>query len=287
MLFVFRLRKDDILFLQYPVKKYFVFLCQFAKFRKASSIVFIHDLGSFRRGKVKVPQEIKKLMKADYLIAANTAMRSWLLDHGYSHPVGIMGFHDYLANSSPKRSPSIERTYITVAYAGGLAKRKNIFLEKLSHQSFSYKLLLYGNNKDLELCNDKNIIQHPFMKDTDFIENVRANFGLIWDGDNLDECSGPWGEYLKYNSPHKASFYIRAGLPLIIWQNAALAPVIEEEGIGITIDSLNDLDDILNNITKEHYAFMKENVSRINAQISTGHNLRTALLQAIDSISKG
>ena len=285
-LLVLRLRKGDILFLQYPVKKYFVFLCQFARFRKASSIVFIHDLGSFRRGKVKVPKEIKKLMNADYLIAANTAMRSWLLDHGYSHPVGAMGFHDYLADSSPKDSPSLEPTNITVAYAGGLAKRKNSFLEKLSHQSFSYKLLLYGNNKDLELCDNKNIIRHPFMKDTDFIEKVQANFGLIWDGDSLDECSGPWGEYLKYNSPHKASFYIRAGLPLIIWRCAALAPLVEEEGIGILIDSLQELDHILKDMTSERYEKMIENISRVNAQISNGQCLKNALLKAMESFNQ-
>ena len=263
-LLVLRLRKGDILFLQYPVKKYFVFLCRFARFRKASSIVFIHDLGSFRRGKVKVPKEIKKLMNADYLIAANTAMRSWLLDYGYSHPVGVMGFHDYLADSSPKDSPSLEPTNITVAYAGGLAKRKNSFLEQLSHQSFSYKLLLY----------------------TDFIEKVQANFGLIWDGDSLDECSGPWGEYLKYNSPHKASFYIRAGLPLIIWRCAALAPLVEEEGIGILIDSLQELDHILKDMTSERYEKMIENISRVNAQISNGQCLKNALLKAMESFNQ-
>lgn len=282
-MFVFRIRKRDILFLQYPVKKYFVFLCWYAKHRGANTIVFIHDLGSFRREKITVSAEIEKLMNTDYLIAANSAMRKWLLDKGYTHPVGAMGLHDYLTYASPK-SPLTVETQKTVVYAGGLAKRKNSFLEKLSCQSISYQLRLYGNNKDLELCMNNNIKLYPFLKDTDFINTIKAHYGLIWDGDSVDECSGAWGEYLKYNSPHKASFYLRAGLPLIIWREAALAPIIEQEGIGISISSLRDLDHILASISVENYKRMLENVRRVSNLISSGYSLRSALSKAIQSI---
>ena len=56
------------------------------------------------------------------------------------------------------------------------------------------------------------------------------------------------------NSPHNVSFYLRAGLPLIIWKEAAVAPIIEEAGAGIAINSLKELDEKLANLTLDDIA---------------------------------
>ena len=52
------LQKDDVLFLQYPVKKYFSFLCHIAHLKGARTVSLIHDLGSFRRKKLTIQKEI-------------------------------------------------------------------------------------------------------------------------------------------------------------------------------------------------------------------------------------
>ena len=57
----FRIRRGDVLFLQYPFKKYFAFVCNVAHRRGARVVTLIHDLGSFRRKKLTVPQEIARL----------------------------------------------------------------------------------------------------------------------------------------------------------------------------------------------------------------------------------
>ena len=74
-LLVLRLRKGDILFLQYPVKKYFVFLCRFARFRKASSIVFIHDLGSPLIEEEGIGILIDSLQELDHILKDMTSER--------------------------------------------------------------------------------------------------------------------------------------------------------------------------------------------------------------------
>ena len=104
------------------------------------------------------------------------------------------------------------------------------------------KFHLYGNMEDYDaVAKDKNIIWHGFMNADDFIKQVRGNFGLVWDGDSLEECHGDFGSYLKYNTPHKASFYLRAGLPIIVWKESAIAPLVEEKGVGFAINSLKEL----------------------------------------------
>ena len=107
----------------------------------------------------------------------------------------------------------------------------------------------------------------------------------MWDGDSLSSCTGSFGEYLRWNSPHKVSFYIRAGLPIIIWREAALASLVEQEGIGICVDSINELNDILPKITKEQMEDMRRNVERVSRQLADGHYLRTSLTKAVHEIT--
>ena len=57
----FKLRSGDILIIQYPLKKYYTLLCNIVHYRGAKVITLIHDLGSFRRKRLTVLQEIDRL----------------------------------------------------------------------------------------------------------------------------------------------------------------------------------------------------------------------------------
>ncbi len=124
----FCLKRGDILFLQYPVKKYFTFICRIAHLKGAKVVTLIHDLGSFRRKKLTVAQEIRRVSHADYIIAANPAMQQWLIEQGCLVPTGIQTIWDYLSKTpTPQERGEISRPY-GIVYAGGLSKRKNAFL---------------------------------------------------------------------------------------------------------------------------------------------------------------
>ena len=118
------------------------------------------------------------------------------------------------------------------------------------------------------------------------ISSVRGDFGLVWDGDSYSTCIGNYGEYLQYNNPHKVSLYVRCHLPLIIWEKAALASFVKEEGIGICINSLEELDDVLSMLSSSDYQKMKENVGRISSRLSEGYYFRQALSDAIGCLSE-
>lgn len=118
------LQKDDILFLQYPVKKYFSFLCHVAHLKGAKTISLIHDLGSFRRKKLTVAQELKRLSHTDYIIATNQAMKLWLEQQGLEKPIGALGFHDYLSPSVAADKKHQPNEVWNIVYAGSLNLRK-------------------------------------------------------------------------------------------------------------------------------------------------------------------
>ena len=280
------LQKDDVLFLQYPVKKYFSFLCHVAQLKGAHTVSLIHDLGSFRRKKLTIQKEINRLSNSDYIIASNEKMKGWLKEHGLQKPVGALGLFDY-RSASPCQEKATERGQIKVVYAGALSMKKNSFLVKQSQTLSSWQLLVCGNKEGLQgLQDNPQITYQGFVPSEEFIKHVDADFGLVWDGGSLDGCSGEYGQYLKWNSPHKVSFYLRAGLPLIIWKEAAVAPIIEKAGAGITIGSLEELDDILKALTLEDYQKIKAKTVIMAKRLNEGYFLHQALEEFYKHIIK-
>lgn len=268
------LQKDDVLFLQYPVKKYFSFLCHVAHLKGAKTVSLIHDLGSFRRKKLTIQKEINRLSNSDYIIASNEKMKGWLEEYGLQKPVGALGLFDYRSESKCPEEVT-EREQVKVVYAGALSMKKNSFLIELSKTLSHWQLLVCGNKEGLQgLQNNPLITYQGFVPSEEFIKHIDADFGLVWDGDSLDGCSGEYGQYLKWNSPHKVSFYLRAGLPLIIWKEAAVAPIIEEAGAGITIGSLEELDDKLANLTPEQKKEMKKQAVNLAQKLNKGRFLQ-------------
>lgn len=264
------LQKDDVLFLQYPVKKYFSFLCHVAHLKGAKTVSLIHDLGSFRRKKLTIQKEINRLSNSDYIIASNEKMKGWLEEYGLQKPVGALGLFDYRSESKCPEEVT-EREQVKVVYAGALSMKKNSFLIELSKTLSHWQLLICGNKEGLQgLQNNPLITYQGFVPSEEFIKHIDADFGLVWDGDSLDGCSGEYGQYLKWNSPHKVSFYLRAGLPLIIWKEAAVAPIIEEAGAGITISSLKELDGKLANLTPEQKKEMKKQAVNLAQKLNKG-----------------
>ena len=149
--------------------------------------------------------------------------------------------------------------------------KKNSFLVELSKTLTNWQLLVCGNKEGLQgLQNNPLITYQGFVPSEEFIKHIDADFGLVWDGDSLGTCSGEYGQYLKWNSPHKVSFYLRAGLPLIIWKEAAVAPIIEEAGAGIAINSLKELDEKLTNLTFEQKKEMKKQAVILARKLNTG-----------------
>jgi hypothetical protein len=234
-----------------------------------------------RRKKLTEEQEIRRLMHADYVIASNGVMRQWLASRGYSHPLGALGLFDYRSKTVHHEQ---ERTKgeCSIVYAGALAMRKNAFILQIPDVISGYELHIYGNRSGLpSLKESPRVIFHDFMPADKFIESVQGDFGFVWDGDSLDSCTGSFGEYLRWNSPHKVSFYIRAGLPVVVWREAALASIVEKEGIGLCIDSIRQLGERLAAITPEQHATMLRNVSRVSQKMSEGGFLRNALQEAM------
>lgn len=269
------LRKGDILVLQYPVKKYYRLICRTARSKGVKTITLIHDLGSFRRKKLTVEEEIEKLSLTDFIIAANKNTISWLKANGCKVPMTEQTVWDYLSDAVPSAE---EQPPMSCMFVGNLKPSYNGFLYDLPS---AVTVHLYGAGAPENL--PANIINHGLTDPYRIISEGEGRYGLIWYGTAAVYSSeGYIGDYIKLCNPHKLALYIRSRKPVIIWKEAAGASFVNEKGIGITVDSLENLESVLKGISEQEYHQMLENIDRLIPEIATGFYIRRAIEEAVE-----
>lgn len=274
----FVVKKDDMLIYQYPLdlsRLSVLLLKALMRTRQMTVTLLIHDIDSIR-GYYKEEENKRKedlLKHADYLICHNKKMKEWLIQHGISESVIVsMEAFDYLLEGK-YIEPS---DYYSVIIAGNLGSRKSPFLSKYLAMEKDYQVNLFGPY--FEFKDDYNHYQYyGSFPPQELIEHLKGGFGLVWDGDSIDDCNGSTGQYLKYNNPHKAFSYIAAGIPVIIWEKAALSEYIIKKELGFTVNNLTEISHKLREITQEEYQTLCENAVAEGEKLRKGYYLNRAL----------
>lgn len=256
--------------LQYPVSIPFVLrqiLVCIRKYSSAEIDFIIHDLPGLQFKNQNRSAEMALLNSVNRLVVHNRSMEKWLKANHVKTSMVNLELFDY-HNQSPMQKSSNYKA--TVCFPGNLAKSR--FLTKLS---LKHQIDIYGPNK-LDLYPECIKYCGQYTPE-DLPNHLNENFGLIWDGDSIDTCSGTFGQYLKYNNPHKASLYLSTGIPVIIWDQAALAPIIKKYNVGICIDTLDNLDNCLDAISNQEYQVMKRNAEQFGKRLREGYYTKHAL----------
>ena len=253
---------------------------KYSKKNNLKTIIIVHDLNTFRTkklfGKVYfkwVVNEYKYLNKFDYVICHNHKMKELLLKKGVKRPKIIeLGIFDYLID---KCNELDNKNYKSINIAGNLKREKAGYVYDLKNiKSENYNINLYGK---YDGPTSDNIIYQGIFQSNELISYLNHGFGLVWDGNSIDECSGSYGKYLKINNPHKFSLYIAYGLPVIVWSESALAKFVLDNKIGYTISSLAELDDIFKNLDVMEYEELLKNVKKINSMVKNGKYILNAV----------
>ena len=243
--------------------------------------VIISDLDFIRNeGFKSTYKDIRFLKNFDYIIVHNNTMRDFLIKNGLdkekliNQEVGNNLSDEFIV---PKRTLSK-----TLVFSGNLIKSK--FLSKFNNENIvSYKINLYGIG--FEKKDENEILKYKgSYSSEDIVKVLDGSFGLIWDGDSIDACSGFFGEYTKINNPSKFSQYIVAGLPVIAWDKSAVANIIKKYNIGFIVNNLMEIDDILNNLTEEEYNSYLKNVMNLRERIIKGYHFKKAISEVLNIV---
>lgn len=255
--------------------------------KNAQIICLVHEVEVLRKAyDTKLRRQEFQIMKslADVFIVHNEVMRCFYIEQGIdADRVISLQIFDYL-----NEKENIDKVYEkSVTIAANLSLEKSPYLKKLKELS-PLKIHMYGPNFSKEISEGaENIEYHGSIDSDELPEMLNRGFGLVWDGESLDTCSGGCGEYLRYNNPHKLSLYLSSGLPVIIWSQAAEADFVLKNKIGITIDSLYEVNTILDGFTLEEYAVLAENAKKISNLLKNGEFTKRAVKMAESYLESG
>ncbi len=280
-----QLKQGDELLIQFPMLHHSFFSTHHVKKAQKKGVkvhFIIHDLEALRyvnvenfplKHKIRIQiQESGLLGAADGIIAHNPIMKSVLVDKGVeADKIVSLGIFDYLIPNFQEKTGLTKNQPIIVA--GNLAQEKAGYLYSLPEEP-AYNLYGVGFDESRALANETYF--GSFLPD-ELPAALEGGFGLVWDGDSAETCSGVFGEYLRYNNSHKASLYLAAGFPLVVWKQSALSHFVLENGCGIAVESLHDLKAAIDNLSDTDYQDLIENAKRVGQEIREGHYLKTAL----------
>lgn len=280
-----QVRPGSLVVIQYPhhfANKQMLFIINLLKRLKNCKVIcLLHDVESLRKNDPQLSAaEVNAFGNYDILIAHNEAMRAWLKSNGLKQPCLTIDLFDYLLPlNSITRNQHNEKSMDTdvIVFAGNLIRPQ--FLYKLKEIA-PIKFNLYGPAANPAALQATNVVWKGSFTPDEILTRLEGAYGLIWDGDELHECSGLFGTYLQFNNPHKLSLYITAGLPVIVPSNAAAAGFVTGNNIGIAIDSLLHLKDRLSAVTVKQYDAFKTNINIIRDKLITGGYLSDAIDQA-------
>ncbi|WP_285653165.1 beta-1,6-galactofuranosyltransferase [Allomuricauda sp. NBRC 101325] len=278
---------SSVLCMQYPLSKFYNYQIGIAKLKGCKIILIVHDVKTLMGKNKDVKKEMKRFNRADVLVLHNQVMMDWFTENGYRGKMVPLFLFDYLLGNGQNLPDTPQIFEKNVVFAGGLGMEKSAFLYQLDDlKETDFNLWIYGSGYQKEKVSASSILDYQgvFAPD-EVLHKMKGNYGLVWNGNSIKECDGAFGKYIQFNNPHKTSLYLLAGLPIIVWNKAAVANIVEKEGIGFAISSLKELSEKLNAIDSETYFRMVSNVSSIRNKIKNGHFLQVAVEKALISIS--
>ena len=283
------LQPGDTLLIQLPVIHNCLFLSgvlKELKKRNVHIIGLIHDLELLRmsidqnmgfssRMRIQI-EEKGALQNCNRIIVHNEKMKNFLIQQKIeSERMVSLEIFDYLMEPEicqVVESRPIPEEYDRLIVAGNLSPNKAGYVYQVPE---NVDVNLYGVL--YQPGERKNHHYQGAFPPGELPAKLEGGFGLIWDGPSAESCVGTYGEYLRYNNPHKTSLYLASGIPVVIWEKAALADFVLRENVGIVANSISDAEQRVAAISNEAYRVMYRNAQAIGKKLREGDYLKRAI----------
>ncbi len=253
-------------------------LVAYCRLRRLRLHGLIHDLDALRFD-TPLRREVAILNLFDGLISHNPCMTAWLREGGVTGPVADLGLFDYLAQGDTAWHEDELRGPVRIVCAGNLSCSKARYLyDPRWIEVAGTQVSLFGAFFEPGRMPASSPLgfRGSFDPDRPALD-ARYHFGLVWDGEGIAGCEGRYGHYLRFNNPHKLSLYAALGLPVVVWQDAAVAHLVRQEGIGVTVGDLRELGGLAGRVSPGGYREMARRMATLGQGVRGGTYLRRAL----------
>ena len=233
---------------------------------------------------------------SDVIICHNERMKERIVSLGIQPDrIVCVGVMDYLSNPMDRDGSSAERDSMAerfrlekpLVFCGNLAERKSGFVYRLAEHGIpGLSLDIYGpgymgpsgTGDQQSGC----VRYRGVYTAAELMSVMEGSFGLVWDGTSVETCMGACGEYLAYNNPHKMSHYLASGIPVLVWEDAAMADYVLANGCGLTIRDLMSVPDVLAGVSAEQYERLRLNAQKVGSEMRKGAHIRAAVQKALE-----
>lgn len=224
-------------------------------------------------------EEFLLMNRCDLIFSPNEKMSARLReDGGVTTPIISLGLWDYQIEGTINPDKEYRRE---VTFIGNL--------RKTDFSSYDGKTIitLIGDPEGLtETEKAKENLNATGSYDNNLLPGIlNGGFGLMsyQNKNNVAEKRFFNGaeRYGHYNNPLKLSLYLAAGIPVIVDSHSPHAEQIKSDNLGLIIDDINDIDELLDNLTEQDYSEMVKNVGHYAAKLRTGFFTKTALAKGI------
>ena len=249
----------SVLFIQYPTIHPIILRLALPFLKKHYLIALLHDINSIRVDGNLSSNERIVLSQFKELYVHSENMRAYFEAHlSKGIKYHVLDCFPYLAASNQEPRHLSKK----VCFAGNL--NKSVFLENFIKNERNIEFILYGTWTN-NIADKYENVTYLGCFTSENIQHLKGSWGLVWDGESLDACSGNWGKYLKIIAPHKFSMYLVAELPIIVWKESAMAKLVEQNKLGITINTLTELRDRISRISSDEYDNIVLNIRNYRA----------------------
>ncbi|MFS1664256.1 sugar transferase [Streptococcus sp. zg-JUN1979] len=262
------LRQGDVVILQLPTWNSTAFderLLHRIKLFGVKVVIFIHDVVPlmFASNFYLMDRVIAMYNQADVLIAPSQAMIDRLKELGLeTSKVVLQRLWD-----NPTPLPMQEARFKACLHFPGNPDR----FPFMRDWQYDVPLYSYGHYADLP----DTVVQNPWQSNDELIRSLSAGgFGLVWMAEH-DKA------YMKLYCPYKLGTFLAAGIPVIVERGIANQDLIEQNGLGLVVDSLEEAVGRIKAMSEETYQTLVANVRAFNPLVREGYFTRRLLTEAI------
>ncbi|MDK7303546.1 MULTISPECIES: hypothetical protein [Aerococcus] len=160
-----------------------------------------------------------------------------------------------------------------IHFAGDINK-----FDFIKYWSLETPIDVYSNHaRDLDL--PQSVTIKGWLPDYELLTNLsKGGFGLVWtDQDYIQD-------YFQMCITHKLSTYLAAGIPVFVPESLSNGRIIENNGLGFVVKSLEEANEIIENMSESYYQELINNVANFRQLITQGYFTQRLLTATVFKI---
>jgi hypothetical protein len=277
-------QENDLVVIQFPLWTQLNFQEEFIdQIRKKANVkmaALVYDVTPWMRDQTYHAEKdffLSQLRKFDLLLTANQKMSEKLEEDKVlvpSFPIKLWDFR--------YQGPLKEKIF---------KKQLNFFshrvLKKIDYHAAT-PLRVYSHHDEKDKFNSLGSVDFQkiqYAKELPYL--LEGGFAVVNAQNFSDVTDYYYQEYYAFVNSKRLSLYLSAGLPLIVPANLPFAELVKAQNLGFVLDDLDDVDQLLLNLTEEDYFAMLEAVKPWQEAVTTGFFTKRALLNAIRILELG